>query len=34
MRSLIAIPAIAMIAAMLFEYFASFLLSQRVKREP
>ena len=34
MRALLAIPAIALIAVMLFEFFVSFLLPQRVKREP
>jgi len=33
MRALVAIPAIALIALMLFEFFVSFLLPQRVKRE-
>src|SRR6266516_462446 len=33
MRALVAIPAIALILAMLFEFFVSFLLPQRVKRE-
>src|SRR3954452_8150900 len=33
MRALVAIPAIALIAVMLFEFFVSFLLPQRVKHE-
>jgi hypothetical protein len=33
MRALIAIPAIALIATMLYEFFVSFLLPQRVKHE-
>jgi hypothetical protein len=33
MRALLAIPAIALIVVMLFEFFVSFLLPQRVKRE-
>jgi hypothetical protein len=33
MRALVAIPAIALIVVMLFEFFVSFLLPQRVKRE-
>jgi hypothetical protein len=33
MRALVAIPAIALIVLMLFEFFVSFLLPQRVKRE-